>query len=70
MCVCVQHARARVRAAQDGTAGQKEDAAAALANLALDTENKSAIREAGGIGPLVALTRDGSTVRCASLRVV
>ena len=49
----------------------KEDAAAALANLAfLSEENKVAIAKAGGIAPLLALERDGSaavksTAACA-----
>ena len=39
---------------------QKQHAANALANLAVNDDNKIAIAKAGGIPPLVALIRDGN----------
>ena len=45
---------------RDGNDAQKEHAAAALRNLALNADNKIAIAKAGGIPPLVALVRDGN----------
>ena len=46
--------------AHGGTNGQKEQAAAALGNLAFNADNQVAIAKAGGIAPLVALARDGT----------
>ena len=46
-----------VALARDGTDGEKERAAAALANLAHNADNQVAIAKAGGIAPLVALAR-------------
>ena len=47
--------------AREGTEKQKEHAAAALGDLTLDNaDNKAAIREAGGVPPLVALARAGT----------
>ena len=46
--------------ARDGSDGQKENAAGALATLAINADNKVAIAEAGGIVPLVALAHDGT----------
>jgi hypothetical protein len=47
--------------ARDGTDAQKEQAAGALWNCAVDNPaNKDAVRNAGGIGVLVALARDGT----------
>ena len=44
-----------------GTDGQKkENAAAALANLACNADNQVAIAKEGGIAPLVALARGGT----------
>ena len=45
-----------------GSAVAKENAAAALWNLALNADNQVAIAHAGGIAPLVELTRSGSAV--------
>jgi len=45
---------------RDGNAKQKESAAGALRNLAVNDDNKIRIAEAGGIPPLVALVRDGN----------
>ena len=47
-----------VALARDGTEGHKEEAAAALRNLAAKADNKVAITEAAGIAPL-ALARGG-----------
>ena len=44
-----------VALARDGTDGEKERAAAALANLAHNADNQVAIAKVGGIAPLVAL---------------
>ena len=49
-----------VALARDGTDGEKERAAAALANLAHNADNQVAIAKAGGIAPLVALARGGT----------
>ena len=43
-----------------GTDMQKEQAAGALQNLALNADNKVAIAQAGGIAPLVALAKSGT----------
>ena len=51
-----------IEVTRSGTAGAKEDAAAALASLAEDShENQVAIAAEGGIAPLVELTRSGTT---------
>ena len=42
---------------------QKEKAAGALQNLAVNADNKVAIAKAGGISPLVALAHDGTDVQ-------
>ena len=42
---------------------QKEKAAGALQNLAVNADNKVAIAKAGGISPLVALAYDGTDVQ-------
>ena len=50
-----------VALAKDGTPGARENAAAALANLAANNAaNQQAIAAAGGIAPLVALVKDGT----------
>jgi hypothetical protein len=47
--------------ARDGTDAQKQQAAGALWNCAVDTPvNKDGVRNAGGIGVLVGLARDGT----------
>ena len=51
---------ANIELVRSGTDGQKEQAAGALANLALNTDNQAAIARAGGIEPLVALVRSGT----------
>ena len=48
---------------RSGSADAKEQAAAALANLAVNDANKAAIVEAGGIAPLIELVRSGSAER-------
>ena len=45
---------------QSGTAGQKEQAAGALGNLAINAENKVLIAQAGAIAPLVTLVQSGT----------
>ena len=52
--------RRAVALARDGTDRQKQWAAGALWNLALNADNQVAIARAGGIEPLVALARDGT----------
>ena len=53
---------------ESGTAGQKEEAAAALKNLAYNNaDNRTAIWEAGGIPPLVELAKSGFVVPWYSL---
>ncbi len=49
-----------VALARDGTDTQKEEAAGAIFNLAAAAENKAAIREAGGLAPLIDLARQGT----------
>jgi len=49
-----------VAVAASGTEEQQEYAALALANLAVNANNKVAIAEAGGIAPLVALAASGT----------
>ena len=45
---------------QSGTDGQKEHAAGALANLALNAEHQVLIAQAGAIAPLVTLAQSGT----------
>merc|ERR1712025_372588 len=45
---------------RDGREKAQEDVAAALQNLALNSENEDVIREQGGIPPLIEVLRDGS----------
>ena len=52
-----------VALARDGTDGQKQWAAAALWNLAVNDDNQVAIARAGGIAPLVALARGGTNAQ-------
>ena len=52
---------AHVNSLRVGTEEQKQYAADALANLAFYNANQAAIVAAGGIPPLVALVRDGTT---------
>ena len=40
--------------------GDKLAAATALSDLAIETVNRDAIREAGGVGPLLSLVREGT----------
>ena len=54
-----------VALARDGTALQREFAAAALCKLASNTDNKEAIAEAGGILPLIELSQYGTHMQKA-----
>ena len=45
---------------QSGTAGQKEQAAGALRNLAANAKHKVLIAQAGAIAPLVTLVQSGT----------
>jgi hypothetical protein len=49
-----------VSLARDGNEAQKEDAAGALCNLAMNDDNSVAIAAAGGVEVLISLARDGT----------
>ena len=55
---------------RSGGERQKEEAAAALANLAHNADNQVAIARAGGVEPLVALARGGGSNATAALGVL